>query len=165
MWNSHSLPAQLWIAVPDPESASSPVCTTRPVPCPRDFVTENLNLGAPGPGPPRIGLRSRGGDLDFETWESTKLHGHGKGSRLRRHGRSRGCGNRCLLRQPRKSWIPGWLQGLWRMPIMPRPPPGAFRFGTIFMFSIMPASSWSRMWPRRRRWHAPWPPARRAPSN
>ncbi len=27
-------------------------------------------MGAPGPGPPRTGLCSWGGDLDFETWES-----------------------------------------------------------------------------------------------
>ena len=27
-------------------------------------------MGAPGPGPPQTGLRSRGGDPDFGTWES-----------------------------------------------------------------------------------------------
>ena len=27
-------------------------------------------MGAPGPGPPRTGLRSWGGDPDFGTWES-----------------------------------------------------------------------------------------------
>jgi len=37
-----------------------------------EWVGYHEPLGAPGPGSPRTGLRPWGGDLDFETWDTTK---------------------------------------------------------------------------------------------